>query len=165
MVLLNDVRLRSLEDMVLLNDVRLRSLEDMILQNDVRLRSLEDMILQNDVRFRSLGDIQRNAGRSLGTSLHRVWGTRSLLLSEEGGEEPKDYDGADDGDEELTETAVACGADAEELENPAAYCRTYDTKDEVKDAAIAAIALDTAGDVASDDTENDYINPVHIDKC
>ena len=76
-----------------------------------------------------------------------------------------DYDGADDGDEELAETAVACGADAEELEDPAAYSRTYDTKDEVKDAAIAAIALDTAGDVASDDTENDYINPVHIDKC
>ncbi len=100
-----------------------------------------------------------------GTSLHRVWGTLSLLLSEEGGEEPEDYDGADDSDEELTETAVACGADAEELENPAAYCRTYDTEDEVKDAAIAAIALDTAGDVASDDTENDYINPVHIDKC
>ena len=62
------------------------------------------------------------------------------------------------------ETAVACGADAEELENPAAYCRTYDTEDEVNDAAVAAIALDTAGDVASDDTENDYINPVHIDK-
>ena len=105
------------------------------------------------------------AGQSLGTSLHRVWGTLSLLLSEEGGEEPEDYYGADDSNEELTETAVACGADAEELENPAAYCRTYDTEDEVKDAAIAAIALDTAGDVASDDTENDYINPVHIDKC
>ena len=87
-----------------------------------------------------------------------------LLLSEEGGEEPEDYDGADDGDEELTETAVACGADAEELEDPAAYCRTYYTEDEVKDAAVAAIAFDTAGDVASDDTENDYINPVHVDE-
>ena len=118
-----------------------------------------------NVRQRSSEGIQRNAGQSEWTSLHRVWETLSLLLSEEGGEEPEDYDGADDGDEELTETAVACGADAEELENPAAYCRTYDTEDEVKDAAIAAIALDTAGDVASDDTENDYINPVHIDKC
>ena len=87
-----------------------------------------------------------------GTSLHRIWGTLSLLLTEEGGEEPEDYDGADDGDEELAETAEACGADAEELEDPAAYCRTYYTEDEVKDAAVAAIALDTAGDVASDDT-------------
>ena len=92
-------------------------------------------------------------------------GTRSLLLSEEGREEPEDYDGADDGNQELTKTAVACGADAEELEDPTAYCRTYDTKNEVKDAAIAATAFDTAGDVASNDTENDYINPVHIDKC
>ena len=117
-----------------------------------------------NVRQRSSEDIQRNAGQSEWTSLHRVWETLSLLLSEEGGEEPEDYDGADDGDEELAETAVACGADAEELENPAAYCRTYDTKDEVKDAAVATIALDTAGDVASDDTENDYINPVHIDE-
>ena len=87
-----------------------------------------------------------------------------LLLSEEGGEEPEDYDGADDGDEKLAETAEACGADAEELEDPAAYCRTYYTEDEVKNAAVAAIALDTAGDVAGDDTENDYINPVHVDE-
>jgi hypothetical protein len=74
-----------------------------------------------------------------------------FLLPEEGGEEPEDNNGTDDCNKELTETAVACGADAEELEDPAADGRTYDTEDEVEDAAIAARTFDAAGNVASGD--------------
>lgn len=82
------------------------------------------------------------------------------LLAREQREDPKDNDRADNGSDDLTQTAT--GLDAQHVEQPATHYTTDCTHDEVDDTALVSIATNSASNVTGKNADNDRIQKIHI---
>ena len=80
-----------------------------------------------------------------------------LLLDQRG--DPKNDDGTDDGDTELTEKAAP--GDAEQIKEPAAEDTTEETQYTIHDEAVAATFHQLAGAEASQTSKKEWKNNTH----